>query len=1503
MKKVILIFGFYLSLLNPVSGQVQVGDGNINDYIPFTIVNGYSYSQMIYKSSQINASGTITTLSWYYFGDSDLSHSQDLVVYMGHTTKSSFIDEYDKIPIAQLTPVYSGGITTLSAPGWVTITLNTPFVYNGTDNLVVAVDENTMGEDTGYFLATEFFDGPQSIRTSSLDSDIDPLTDSLIMFPSTALANIIFGGITQSCTTPLYLVKNSVTASTATISWQAPTTLPSNGSEYYISTESASPDLATIPSGSIASGNTITISSLLPLTTYYVWVRNNCGGGNVSAWSSLLIFNTLCQASNTPYIQGFESGLDCTSQQNLIDDGTFWSIGNAMFFGFGTSPVLRYQPPTATPANIWFFTQGINLTAGTSYTLSYKYGNSTTITTEKMKVAFGNSPADAAMVFELANHANINSGTAQTNEVVFTPSTTGVYYIGFKAYSDANQGSLYLDNISVTETSLHCSTPVTLSFDSATHTTATISLQDSVTLPSVGIEYYLSTQYYSPNFDTIPTGIVTSGNTITLSSLVPNTTYYLWVRNNCGVGNVSFWYEEYSFSTLCEPVNVNYYVDFDEMNCFSFGNGTSSGWGTIPSLVEMGFYSRALQYNSYASEASPEENEIFTQGINLTAGTQYTISYRYASSIVQNMKVISTTDIYNNSSYNVLFDHQNISNSMAQTKELVFTPSVTGVYYFGFQAYTTLEYGSILLDDIYIAETSSFCSAPIGVISSAISATSAGVTWQAPVTLPSGGSEYYLSTDSTPPTLSTSPTGAVPFGNIILLNALTPNTTYYVWVRNNCGSGAVSLWSQISSFTTFCQAVNVPYNQDFSSDECIFQQNLGGGNNWTWGYQYSGFYSQLMSYFPSDSPANVWFFVKGLNLTAGTQYTLGYKYGNDSTTTTEKMKVAYGTTDASGIITNYTTLADHPNINLGIPQTNELTFTPPTSGVYYIGFKAYSDAGQGYLFLDDISVTEKPQCETFPVPSGVTKIWNGSWSPSAPTINDYAIINSPYSGNLSCYNLELNADITLNNSQYVDVIGNITGAGKIKMSSEASIKQHINGATAPTIELTKKTRAAMRRFDYIYWGTPIAGDFLSQLSNAQASTASSSGAFDSMYKYVSGSGGGWQPLTAIETGKGFITRVAEQEPFLDATTTDFINLTFTGRANTGDVTVPVTNNPSFPNGGTSHVLLANPYPSAIDANLFLQENPAIDGVVYVWTSATSNSGSEDYNQADYIAYTLAGAVVPSGIATTFNGKIASGQGFKVKALGTGNVTFTNCMRLLDNNNQFYKQNATDSQFSVDRFKLNMTGDNGVFSQILVAYMPEASYGYDRMYDAGRNSVSTAQLYSIFEQDGRKLSINARPNFIVTDVVPLGISKNNSNLETFTIELADVEGIFSGNSDISIYLHDKEQNVFHNLNLAPYRFTTNTNLQNSRFNLIYQKNDISVFNGSNHISFIKNNVFTASATELINTISIYDLTGRLIQTHQVEGREISKPFHHSKGVYIAQFTMKDGIVYSQKLINN
>jgi len=600
-------------------------------------------------------------------------------------------------------------------------------------------------------------------------------------------------------------------------------------------------------------------------------------------------------------------------------------------------------------------------------------------------------------------------------------------------------------------------------------------------------------------------------------------------------------------------------------------------------------------------------------------------------------------------------------------------------------------------------------------------------------------------------------------------------------------------------------------------------------------------------------------------------------------------------------------------ISSATPTGNLTSGTIQTSSaVTLANYSAFTIAKKGMICAPVFAAT------------GTTKTWNGSWSPSAPTeIDDAIIAGSGTPGSFVCNSLAVNANITIIDGQTIEVVNAITGSGVITMSNQASILQRNDASgISPTIAMTKSTRNGMYVHDYIYWGSPLkqsenSFSFLATAraySNDNTSISGSAGAFDNYYKYVAGdtsTSGGWQPLTSSpNSGEGFITRIKNQAPFTTfgiQNTTNHINLTFTGITNNGTISVPISNSLVSPTSARNYNLFANPYPSAIDADLFLQYNTDLDGAVYLWKATTPSTGTagSSYTSADYIAYTRAGYTAEAGISSTpFNGKIATGQGFRVKSItvsGNGTATFNNCMRVSGSNDQFMRTQNTNS---IDRYKLNFLGSNGVGNQILIAYMPETTLGFDRMYDAELNSVSPAQIYSLLDNTAIPLGINARPVFQLTDKVALGIDKSNTQAESFSISISEKEGVFQSHR-INVYLHDKVLNVYRNLTDAPYQFVTNAAQTINRFEIVYQSAALGTtdFESNTVFATINNQVIKISASLPITNIAVYDISGRLVNTYKVnEQLETSNSFNCASGIYIAKVKMNNGKVATVKLMN-
>ena len=541
--------------------------------------------------------------------------------------------------------------------------------------------------------------------------------------------------------------------------------------------------------------------------------------------------------------------------------------------------------------------------------------------------------------------------------------------------------------------------------------------------------------------------------------------------------------------------------------------------------------------------------------------------------------------------------------------------------------------------------------------------------------------------------------------------------------------------------------------------------------------------------------------------------------------------------------------------------------------------------------------------------SGVTKTWNGTnWLPTAPNINDPVIINAAYSGNLSCYSVQLNANITLNDDQKLDVVDSFIGTGKVVMATTASLVQRNSTATAPIVVMSKTTNP-MRRYDYVFLSSPITNTttfFANLLSNQNVAVDGNFGvqpqsAFEQMRTY---NAAGLSPIDATPAntpvGRGFSATVRKQAPYSLSndpaawfTEKNIIQIKTEGVANNGDIPVVVPEN--------GWVRIGNPYPSPINAVKLLDAmGPNVRKTLYYWTfrNPRGSLAAASYNNADYAMFNYQGGIAECATCDKPTGIIASMQSILTKALtGTGSTTFnlTNCLRDLNGNDDFYKSN---NQSDAGKYRLNFVGSVDSFSQLLIAYDPvNGTVGFDNGYDAGRLAGTSSELNSLIESS--KYAIQTRPGFTADDVVPLQL--DNRTEEHFTISLVESEGVFD---TASIFLHDKVLAIYHDLKLGSYSFAHNS-LDLHRFDLVYQ-NPLSTndFQNSNASAFINKKVLKVQAAGLITSIQIFDLTGRLVHNYkEINQNTFNHGFYYAQGVYIAKIKLDSGKIVTQKLINS
>ena len=342
--------------------QVSVGNGTLlNEEMPIEPYYKFSYSQVIYHSGEINASGTITGLKYTANPATTLENSDGWDIWIGHTS----LDQHEPVDgttnvswvdINELTQVFSGNVSISDQV--VSITLDTPFEYNGEDNLIIAVNE-TSNVNNQYDSSTHDFyctATPGVSRGYVYYNDLtsfdpyNPVTTSSYLRES--YANITFEGITQSCSNPILSLDN-LTSNSASISWNAPDV----SNFEYVFQETGGDDPS---SGEIITETSIELSDLTQGLSYEFFVRSVCEN-EVTDWFSISFTPPLTGSiASDPIIIDSIPYSTTDDTVNYGDDyinSATGCNGSGSYLG-GDDVVYLYTPDSDASLNVKFTPQG-----------------------------------------------------------------------------------------------------------------------------------------------------------------------------------------------------------------------------------------------------------------------------------------------------------------------------------------------------------------------------------------------------------------------------------------------------------------------------------------------------------------------------------------------------------------------------------------------------------------------------------------------------------------------------------------------------------------------------------------------------------------------------------------------------------------------------------------------------------------------------------------------------------------------------------------------------------------------------------------------------------------------------------------------------------------------------------------------------------------------------------------------------------------------------------------
>ncbi|MGB0869411.1 MAG: choice-of-anchor J domain-containing protein [Flavobacteriales bacterium] len=837
MKK--SLFSLLLILSTFGIAQVPIGTGTAgagsNSY-PITAFFGFSYSQSIYLASEINASGNITSIQYVLNSGSDFSSSDEMIdVWIGHTTKASFDNNSDWVPIADLTQMFTNGTATI-ANDTLTITLASAFNYNGTDNLLIAVDANEAGFDgsSDYIRATAINGGANvTIHRQSDSANPDPAGTLPTGTLTSLRGNIILNGITVACSTPEAMTATGTTTNSTDLSWTAGTSGETAWNlEYHTANFLPGTSAAGISTASATGTPTSALTGLNSGTTYYVYYQADCSGGETSTWVGPFQFTTVCGIISTfPWTEDFEGAStpnlancwDLINANNDIDSFstyTTYGVGGSIAAGLNTDfnsgnnndYLILPQFTLSGNQRLKFFTR----VRSSGEPNDYRVVLSTT----------GTDTADFST--ELLPLQTVSSTTQTEISPIDLSAYTGDVYIAIHVPDGGLDGwVIYFDDFTIEDIPT-CQVPSAMTTSTMSTTTADLEWTVGGSAESAwNIEYH--TADFTPG--TSAAGIATttaSGTPATnLTGLTANTTYYVYYQADCSGGDFSAWVGPFEFTTECDAVSTFPWTeDFgsittpDLPGCWDVLNinGDNDEFRTYPTYGVGGSVAAGL----YTDFNSGNNNDyLILPKFTLTGNQRLRFFTRAHSSSEPNdyRVVLSTTGIDTADFSTELLALQTVSHTTQTEITPIDLSAYSGDVYIAIHVPDGGLDGWYIYFDDFTVEDIPTCQVPSAMTTANLSATTTDLNWTVGGSAEAAWNIEYHTADFTPGTsaagiVTTNATGT-PTTN---LTGLTANTTYYVYYQADCTGGDYSAWVGPFEFTTSCEGVTVyPWTEDFNA--------------------------------------------------------------------------------------------------------------------------------------------------------------------------------------------------------------------------------------------------------------------------------------------------------------------------------------------------------------------------------------------------------------------------------------------------------------------------------------------------------------------------------------------------------------------------------------------------------------------------------------------------------------------------------------------------------------
>ncbi|WP_298556253.1 LamG-like jellyroll fold domain-containing protein [uncultured Algibacter sp.] len=510
--------------------------------------------------------------------------------------------------------------------------------------------------------------------------------------------------------------------------------------------------------------------------------------------------------------------------------------------------------------------------------------------------------------------------------------------------------------------------------------------------------------------------------------------------------------------------------------------------------------------------------------------------------------------------------------------------------------------------------------------------------------------------------------------------------------------------------------------------------------------------------------------------------------------------------------------------------------------------------------------------------------------------------------------LDVKGDSGLYNSWYVKLDGDIDLENESQFIQTAD--SELDATSSGTLERDQQGTAD--KFTYNYWSSPVGVSNNSTNNNSYTipdvitninfltygydGSASPVAVADYwIWKYnnrLTDDYASWQHVRStgtMLTGEGFTMKGPGTGDISDPQ-----NYIFNGKPNNGNINLTASPGNSY--------LVGNPYPSAIDAHQFIIDNgpvisgtdvgSTINGTLYFWEHWGGGSHHLSDYQGGYATYSLSGAV-PAAAMGTSDPDVATGgtptklpgryipvsQGFFVTAENGGTINFNNGQRVFqkeDGSNSVFTKNSDTKKskstktnnFNDTRMKLRIgfNSINTLHRQLLITVDENTTLGYDWGYDSKYIDTQIDDIYWLIENE--KFTIQGVNQIDEQTIIPLGLHTKNAGLNNITIDKLE-----NAPSNLEVFLHDKDLNIYHDLNQGKYETYLPAGEYLNRFEITFSKTQtlgveenssqqIEVYYSNEKSSIVINN----PASKTIESVEMFNILGQALFRFQTNTNE-------------------------------